>query len=815
MPSAPPQSPEQRNQILLLAREGRAWEVVTRCVAYLRQEPQDAGVRFLLARALVNLHLPTLAERMLQSLPDAARAAPQVRELEAQAAGASEISVPPAQRLDRIKRAMQALGEQSTPFDNHLDRWSEREQRMEQYEARDGNVVRCRQGEQDPARWLGLLDARGASSQLASVGMQGSGEQGTSPVIVDGIRPPWVLAHLLDATPRLASGFQTRVRVIERSADAALDGLAMAELAPSLRGRKVEFYLGERATDRLKASILAHPGIAGIGQVLQNTGSPPTTSLAQTLSETIAMTRVAENRLRSQVEARYASRDKDYWRARYRVATAPGSDEPLRVLVTSCLYTTYVQHAASDLLEAFRGNGCKVELVIEADHTSSLTTSGYLEPIERLDPDLIISINYTRHSMPVALPRNIPFVCWIQDQLPHLYRDGAGTHQGELDFVIGYARRLLFDRFGYPPERAMFTPVVASAKKFSPSAGTPEQQTRLACDVAYVSNQSQTPRELHEQIKEEAGDSQTQAVLDEVYPIIERAVGEMHRQPLLPRMITALRDATTRVQSVTASEPEIDRYVMQYGYRIGELVARNQMLHWASEACGRRGWTLKLFGRGWEKHPTLARHAQGPLVHGDDLRVSYGAARVHLHASVSNLVHQRVIECALSGGLPLCRSLSDIRPTPHGALHRLGLSAADAGTKTDTGRSTGAKLAFAPIDHPGLLASVSQWQKLGWADALLDPDGMLYADRAELDRLGSRDTLDDEDWACHQAMFSDLSLFTFSDASELEAMLDSVIGSDTLRASMNRMLCARANERFTSEALAARISELVASGLGR
>ena len=90
-----------------------------------------------------------------------------------------------------------------------------------------------------------------------------------------------------------------------------------------------------------------------------------------------------------------------------------------------------------------------------------------------------------------------------------------------------------------------------------------------------------------------------------------------------------------------------------------ERIVRHRALAMAADLCEQRGWSLRVFGRGWEDHPRFGRFAGGVLEHGDDLRACYQAALVQLHASAFNVVHQRVMECALSGGLPIgVRSLA-------------------------------------------------------------------------------------------------------------------------------------------------------------
>jgi len=103
----------------------------------------------------------------------------------------------------------------------------------------------------------------------------------------------------------------------------------------------------------------------------------------------------------------------------------------------------------------------------------------------------------------------------------------------------------------------------------------------------------------------------------------------------------------------------VDLLLHQYVIPMAELILRHRMLGWAASIAEEHGLVLRIHGRGWERHPELSRWAAGPLEHGDALRASYRTSRVHLHASVYGCAHQRVYECLLAGGLPLCLRSTD------------------------------------------------------------------------------------------------------------------------------------------------------------
>ncbi len=87
--------------------------------------------------------------------------------------------------------------------------------------------------------------------------------------------------------------------------------------------------------------------------------------------------------------------------------------------------------------------------------------------------------------------------------------------------------------------------------------------------------------------------------------------------------------------------------------RLIDRIWRHRALMWASRICDRRGLRFSIYGDGWEQHPTLGGHARGRVSHGADLCTVYAASRLTLNVTAYGSLHQRVAECALSGGVPV------------------------------------------------------------------------------------------------------------------------------------------------------------------
>ena len=269
---------------------------------------------------------------------------------------------------------------------------------------------------------------------------------------------------------------------------------------------------------------------------------------------------------------------------------------------------------------------------------------------------------------------------------------------------------------------------------------------------------------------------------------------------MAPRLLERLREAVWRAAEESGFAPESDerhRLLRHYALPLADRVLRHSSLRWAAEACRRRGWRMRIYGNGWESHPELAEFARGDVPHGEELRACYRSAAAHLHASANTLVHQRVLECALSGGLPLCR-------LTHNAVMD-GLYAAKRAIAADLGVNEDVKLL--PIDHPALAAQASLMQRLG-----LRPSRRIRIDADEFDGLRSPDGRL-ADGVCAPWLLCDLAETSFSDGPSLETLLARAVERPEWRASLSRSIAERARARCSTDVLASRMLATIGRSL--
>lgn len=760
-------------------------------VQVLRVAPGDVGLRVLGAASLARLGLRTLAESMLESVPDSAGEA--VASLRAVLARLPDERVGPEQ-LDAMVRENLAAVRDGSAADRlraSLPRWRVEARDWTWHRANDGNVVR-RRGEE----WRGLGDHVAAAARFVREHFDASAD--LSAVTLEGVDPPWLLREIARALPRRKDGFTPRIVVVQADELEFLDGLAQADLADVLSRDGLESFVGSDATERLGDWLGERHDrrIAGPLVPLMSLRRRATPATETMLRSAEAAQQAEHARLVERVTRAYAGRSPGEWRERLA--------GPLRVLIPTCRYSTFIRHASEDLAGAFRAAGHEARVLIEPDSSSRMSSVAYLRALDGFVPDVIVLINYMRWHLGAWFPREVPFVTWIQDTMPQQF-DAAPGGVGGQDYVIGHVHPELIARVGFPRERTLEMPVVASDGKFHPGPVPPEVRSRHECEVAFVSHHSETPEAMHARLCDEARRSGSGEVVARILERAREGVVAAARETMDPRLFQRLervvRDAAEGVISGSAGDDGVvTPIVRQYAIPLAERVARHDVIGWAAEMSARRGWRCRVYGRGWETHPRFGALAAGELEHGEALRAAYQCAAVQLHVSLSSMVHQRVMECAMSGGLPLCLLTGPSLAMVESALRREAWSPEVISACNVATRREGARTA----DAASLMALATQRQRLGLAADEFAWFGAGRGDRTRPRQMPGEQRPD--------LLLGDLAQASFWNAEGLERLVERAIERPSWREAVARVIAGRSRDRLTHAALVPRIIDLVRRG---
>ncbi len=794
-----------REQLLAAVRDDPS-HAVALAAGYdaLASHPDDQLLRFLVAARLARMGLRTLASDHLAQLPPGGPLSPQSVELERAAAGLPDDLVPVDTFLPAVRDAFDLLvrlgaglpDDAFAAFERHArgGRW---------FRTLDGTLLRERAGR------LEGFERSNASLRAACDKLVDPSREYTRPVALAGRCVAVTASLALEATARAHLGYTPRLHVVEP--DAVRLGEGLAELAATrhaaiddlLASERIEWHLGDRALDSLAEDLAARLDTILPDRVLAAQGSDPRTPRA--VAHALEVAHAAQARrlelLHACVRTLYHDRSPAWWSERFaqRLATR----RPLNVLVVTSRFTTFVRHAAADLAASLRRAGHHAEVLIEPDLHSNLAACAHLEAFRRHEPDLVVCANHPRTALGDACPANVPFVCWVQDAMPHLFDASVGDRSTPLDFLVGHLFNDLFERHRFPVARALPFPVVADAAKFHDGPITTEQLESHACDVAIVSHHGETPDALHRRLVASAR-ANSPAFADTLERLLDPVVAATAAARATP--LHAAIDAACRrvLEDAGIADPRARSMAFRgYAMPMADRLLRHQVVGWAADICQRHHLSLRLHGRGWDAHPDLSHLAAGELDHGDDLRAAYRAARLHLHVAAGALLHQRVIECFLSRGCCLVFH------------HREALAGLKTAAQLD--------LLDAPPDHVDdardlVGHSAAAFPRVASLEASMQacgtslPGGILWTSRerlASLRRLAPVLRLQ----VGLEALGPVAGDITFTDRESLERSILAFTRDDARR---DRVIDAARDvmlRRFTHDTLSSRIVDLVAHGL--
>ena len=616
---------------------------------------------------------------------------------------------------------------------------------------------------QDPTNWAALADVTHAIAPWVPKRQGGTNpEIGFAfPVVVDGALPPCVLARVWHATSKPYLGHTPRIYCVNTSAWECAIGLAIlamdtrvgkaretslnlddsCERGALLSDPRVVFLVGPEAQAQLRSALTEHIEVAMPLTVVTAPLCKAHTQAALIVQEARTLQSNARGEIAEALTAQAASRTSAYWKERLLDALSPTSNQAIhdntiipherrRILIPTSRYTTYLQHAAQGLAVAFEHAGFDAFVSIEPDMHSVFDPLARLKAMHDVNPDIVVRMNSPRmHGVDAGLElaMRVPTVCWVQDAMPHLFDHELAQSMGPMDVLVGCRVPELVRSFGYPAERSGAMPVVADESRFGAKSFLHEraherarevarevmagaQRDDLTCEIAYASHHAKTPLELHHKIVRESP-PEVGPILERVYPFALAYAKDPFGLPLKAWLRERVRDALRDEMGIEPDAATVAKVHNSYALAIADRALRHEVLGWAAMIAEARGWRFSIFGIGWDTHPTLARYAKPALAHDTDLALSYAQAKVHLHMSHHGPLHQRVFECALSGGLPC------VLVTPSFISSLVAWSNCEAlETTHSNSAASGIQVGTPVANHWASLASCAAMQRLGVTD---------------------------------------------------------------------------------------------------
>jgi hypothetical protein len=486
---------------------------------------------------------------------------------------------------------------------------------------------------------------------------------------------------------------------------------------------------------------------------------------------------VAAERLRTRDAAvaaanhHYQSKTREQWVRIFADAAGATPSRPLRILGITSRYTTVLKHAIAELQAAAIELGHEMRVAIEPDDAS--LENPFPEVVAEFQPDLIVQISRLRYENP-HLPRNVPFVCWDQDNLPCMRTDAATASLDDLTFVAGHGALHGWSFLGWPRRNVIFCHPAASTHRYPLEAVPRELLAAHACDISFISNASAPPEEIASQ---QAARWKTVPLLESLFTACAQQILAQYQQGKTweySELQTLLAHAA-QSQGVQAHERALGELALSLTL-VADRCFRHAALHWAANFAEARGKTFRLYGNGWERHPRFGKFAAGSASQGPQVQAVYQASRINLQLIEGGFLHSRALDGLATGGFFLTRaSPNDSRgdALSH-ALYVLGQRALDL--KLDTLAALQAS-----GDPPALEAL-----------ATLGPCLSPYAPHVPLRAL--------ENWAAlpqSPVVFPQLAKIRFTTEAQFAQLAETYLADEPARREIAAGMHAVVRERFT------------------
>lgn len=797
----------------MVPETGQAWGLLDSSQRRIAAEPRSLAPRLERLGALVKLGLRTLVRLEAKQLIDAGAPAATVEQLTATAEALPNDRIELEERETTLRVNLAHLRGVVEPSEEQLEAWRREYGRIAWLRALDGNIVRV---DEQAGRVGHLNNIRGMAEPMLRPLLDTMAARTSRPIIYEGMDPPWFFSHVLSAPgPSIPPGFSARLLVVQRDRGELLNGFACTDLGSGLGDGRIEWFIGEDAASRARAWLtervdVSPPEAAIRSPFLRLPAEPGVSDIKKEL-DSLWHERLAA--VSAAVLEPRTPRDRSYWQNRFNEA-ASGAGAPLRVMVITSRFSTYLRYICADLCAALERLGMTAKLHIEPDDHSVCSALYHLEAAAAFKPDLLVCPNYTRRDLAGRVPPDVPFVCWVQDAMPHLFEQDQGEKFGELDFVLGMIKDELADRYGYPRSRSLWVPMVASEQKFA-SGPAPAIRTAASVaadrdvDIAWVTHQGGSVEDHFAKLVEQSVRS-----APKVEPVLSSAVGRIERivadKPAFVHheLRQVSEDLVEQIRGIVGTAPELEQFHNSFVVSIAERVFRMQTAAWITDMAERRGWRVRFFGRGWDGNPAFAQYAAGPVEHDDDLRRCYNSAALHIHASLNQPLHQRVAECAFSGGLVACRITRDVFSLLNG---RSIVEAHHAGLLEDDPDMPGFRRAS--IDGvPQLRRMIDRLRTLGLCGQEEFAGPFLAWSQAKID---AELRADSEIMRAHTDAFESVSDLLFAGPDGLETIAQRSIEDESWRADRSAMLAQQLEPTMGIGSFIERMLAFVDRGLGK
>jgi len=473
------------------------------------------------------------------------------------------------------------------------------------------------------------------------------------PLLLVGIGAGYELMELFSVQPRIYLWMKQPIYVVEKSADILRLNLEIHNWKNILDSGRIFFFVGKKIDQKLKEffhdALKPLPHKIFIYEIPQQKKQPFTRKVVKVMRDITEKRKEEGKHLSREINRYYGSLSREDWQKIF----SHQRKRPLRILLLTTRFSTFIQYCIRDAAQGFKTLGHQTKTVIEKADTDRLTFLEILRNLSSFKPDMIFRIDHLRTEHEPIYPKNIPFVCWIQDELPNLFNQQTAKSIGKRDILLVQGNTLMEEllHIGYPSENIYPLPVPTNINIYHPRNLTREEREKYACDISYISHLSLPPERAFDSLLTQFSNLNVKEVLKIMFELTRERFHSgddcYTKKDYEFILLEAEREKNTKI-----TDTKTRAYILSHFYhKIGNAFFRQLPLEWIA----REGYDIRIYGTGWDKHPRLSKYARGVVSNGEEVCKVYNASKVNLQIHHLHNLHQRLIDGIASGGFFLIK----------------------------------------------------------------------------------------------------------------------------------------------------------------
>lgn len=461
---------------------------------------------------------------------------------------------------------------------------------------------------------------------------------------------------------------QVPIYVAEPDINRFLFLLRMTDLTDIILSKRVLFFIGENIIENIHA-FFSQPGVRCPNEYITTSESPISHTIPDLIQASNHKMLTDATSYWNNAKEYYQSRTQDEWKSLF----SGQSNRPLRVMAYTSRYSSYLQYATRDLLCGFENIGCETSYLIEEDNTRiEMNPYSIAYEIHRFSPDIIFTLDHLRSCQGNVVPEQIPFVAWIQDILPNVFKNNPNRGLHERDFVFSFSRKWItngeFNVPSFEGKNIHFLPLGINCAVYHTIANLKKGIDVLFVSHVYKQNLTiqhiKNPSDVfeplaNERILLENGTLSLDQLID-VYKKISNTISQLdyldicellHNEDRCTNLFTPLllqhgiSPAPDIVSTLCSRESRFMMEVINLAKAIplSYLIANNI--------------NLQVYGSHWEQFDALRPVSMGSASNGVFLNELMNRSRICISNSGGTSLHMRAIEILASGSFLLVRRL--------------------------------------------------------------------------------------------------------------------------------------------------------------